>query len=91
MASDVHLALGSSRKHDVPLFRSIPSVREVLHENQFNLHFDPQLLGSQVVMNIINGIAREGFPCALVPPSLAPEERTLWKINTFECGEMFRA
>ena len=23
---------------------------------------------------------------ALVPPSLAPEERTLWERNTYECG-----
>ena len=39
------------------LFRSDPSLGEVLHENWFNLYFDPQLLGSWVVMNIINGIA----------------------------------
>jgi len=43
---------------DVPLLRSSPSLGEVLHENQFNLHFDPRLLYSWVVMNIINGIAR---------------------------------
>jgi len=30
---------------DVPPFRSDPSLGEVLHEKQFELHFDPQLLG----------------------------------------------
>lgn len=38
---------------------------EILHENQYNPHFDPQLLGSCVLMNIINSIARRGFPCVL--------------------------
>jgi len=31
---------------DMPLFRSSPSLWEVLQENQSNLQFDPQLLGS---------------------------------------------
>ena len=44
----------------------------------------PQLLCSWVVMNIINGIASEGSPCVLVPPSLDPEEKTLWERNTCE-------
>ena len=57
---------------DGSLLRSSPSLGEVLHGNQSNIHFDPQLLGSWVVMNIINGIAREDSPGALVPPSLAP-------------------
>ena len=47
---------------DVPLLRSGPSLGEVLHENQYNPHFDPQLLGSCV---LINSIARRGFPYAL--------------------------
>jgi len=37
-------------------------------------------------MNIINGIAGGGFLCALVPPSLAPEEQTLWEWNTCKHG-----
>jgi len=37
-----------------------------------NVHFDPRLLCS---WEIINGIAREGSPCASVPPSLAPENK----------------
>ena len=49
---------------DVPLLRSSPSLGEFLHENQFNIHFDLQLLGSLVVMNIINSIARGGSPGA---------------------------
>ena len=83
MASDGHLALRSSRQHanciyKVPLLRSSPNLGKVLHENQSNLHFDPQLHGSWVDMNIINGIARGWYSiCELVPPSLAPEEQTL--------------
>ena len=38
---------------------------------------DPQLLGSGVVMNIIDVIARVDPPCALVPPGFAPEEQML--------------
>ena len=71
---------------DVPLLRSSPSWREVLHKNQFIVHFDPQLLCYWVVMNIINGIASRAPPCALVPPSLALEEQMLWKRNTCKCG-----
>jgi len=41
---------------DVPLLRSSPSLWEVLHEEGCNLHFDPQLHGSWVIMNIINCI-----------------------------------
>jgi len=52
---------------DVPPFR--PSLVEVSCENQSNLHFDPQLLGCWVVMNIINGIAKGGSPCVLPPKS----------------------
>ena len=44
---------------NVPLLRSSPYLGEVLHENQSNLHFEPQLLGSWAVMNSINGIARQ--------------------------------
>ena len=66
--------------------QSQSSLVEVLHENQSNLYFDPRLLGCWVVMNIINGIAREGSLCALVPPSLAPEEQTLWERNNCKCG-----
>jgi len=62
---------------DLPLLRSSPSLGEVLHVNWCNLHFDLQLLGSWVVMNIINGIARMGSPCVLVPLSLAPEENAM--------------
>jgi len=40
--------------------------------NQSNLHFDPQLLGFWLVMNIINSIDRGGSPCVLPPPS------TIW-------------
>ena len=71
---------------DVPLFRSSSSLVEVLHEKQSNIHFDSQLPDFWVVMNIINGIAREGSACALVSPSLAPEEWTLWERNTCKCG-----
>jgi len=46
---------------------------DFLHQNQSNVHIDPQLLCSWVVMNTINGVARGGSPCALVLPSLAPE------------------
>ena len=49
---------------------------------QSNIHLPQLLLGSWVVMNIVNGIAsmctRGGSPCALIPPSLAPEEQMLW-------------
>ena len=38
---------------DVPLLRSSPSLGKVLHEKHSNIHSNPQLLGSQVVMNII--------------------------------------
>jgi len=102
MASDRHLALGSSIKHhtdgcDVPLLRSSPSLGKVLQENQSKLYFDPQLLGSWEVMIIINGIARGDY--ILVPPSLAPEEQTLWESSTCKCacakcvllGKVFRA
>ena len=80
MPSDGHLALGLQENIvcDVPLLRSSPCLREVLHENESNL----QLLSSLVVMSIINGIARGGSPCALVLPSLAPEKRMLWESNT---------
>ena len=61
---------------DVPLLRSSPSLGKVLQENQSKLYIDPQLLGSWEVMFLINGIARADSPCVLVPPSLAPEERT---------------
>ena len=54
--------------YDVPLIRSSPCLGEVLHENQSNLKFDPQMLGSWVVMNIINGIHRVGSPCTVVSP-----------------------
>ena len=57
-----------------------------LHNSQSDLQFDPQLLGFWVAMNIINGIARGGSSCALVPPSLATEERTLWERSTCERG-----
>ena len=57
---------------------------EVLHENWSNLHFDSQLFGFWVVMNIINGIAKEGSPCVLLPPSLALEEVLLWERSTNE-------
>jgi len=58
---------------NVPMLRSSPSLGEVLHENLSNLQFDPQLLGSWLVMNIIYGVTRGGSPCALVPPCLAPK------------------
>ena len=58
---------------DVPPFRS--SLVEVSCENQSNLHFDPQLLGCWVVMNIINGIAKGGSPYVL-PPKSGP-----WGVN----------
>ena len=61
---------------DMPLLSSSPSLGEVLHENQSNLHSDPQLLGSRVVMNIINDIARGGSPYTLIPPSLVCAECT---------------
>ena len=51
------------------LKRSSPSLGEVLHENQFNLHFDPRLLCSWVVMNIINGIAGGGSTCTCLTKS----------------------
>jgi len=38
---------------DVPLLRSIPSLGQVLHENQSNFHFDPQLLGSWNIMTFL--------------------------------------
>jgi len=71
---------------DVPLLRSCPSLEEVQHENQSNIHFGPQLLGSWVVKYIVNCNARGGFLCALVPPRLVPEEQVLWESNTCECG-----
>ena len=71
---------------DFPLLRSIPSWGEVLHENQSSVHFDPRLLSPWVLMNIINGIARGGSPCALVPPSLLPEEWTPWERKTIKRG-----
>jgi len=37
-------------------------------------------------MNIINGIASGGSPCALVSPSLSPEEGTLWERSTCKHG-----
>ena len=37
----------------------------VLHENQFNLHFDLKLLSFWMDMNIINSIARGGPTCVL--------------------------
>ena len=46
----------------------------------------PSVTWLQVVMNIISDIARRGSPCVLAPPSLAPEEWTLWERNTYECG-----
>ena len=77
---------------DVPLLRSSPSGGEVLHENQSNVHFDPRLLCSWVVMNIINGVARGSSPCALALPSLASEEQTLerntCKCHVLKCTEM---
>ena len=51
---------------DVPLLTSSPSLRISQISTLIPI--------SRVVMNIINGIARGGSPCALVPPSLAPEE-----------------
>ena len=63
---------------DVPLLRSCPSLEEVQHENQSNIHFGPQLLGSWVVKYIVNCNARGGF--------LVPEEQVLWESNTCECG-----
>jgi len=56
-------------------------------------HFDPQLLGSWDVMNIINGIARGDLPYALVPPSLAPANMLCAKCTQM-CsilGKEFRA
>ena len=40
-------------------------LEEILHENQFNLHFDLKLLCFWMVINIINSIARGGPPCVL--------------------------
>jgi len=71
---------------DLPLLISSPRLGEVLHVNWCNLHFDLQLLGSWVVMNIINSIARMDSPCVLVPPSLAPEEQMLWESSTCKGG-----
>ena len=71
MAPDEHLAFKSSSTLmacDVPLLRSSPSLGEVLHENQSNLCFDPQLLGSWVVINIISGVAGKGSPYMHVWP-----------------------
>ena len=51
---------------DVPLLTSSPSLRISQISTLIPI--------SRVVMNIINGIARGGSPCVLVPPSLAPEE-----------------
>jgi len=65
-----------------PLLRSRPCFREVLPENHSNLHLDRQLL---VVMNIINGIARGGSPCALVPSKSAIEEWTLLRVTCGMC------
>jgi len=71
---------------DMPLLSSSPSLGEVLHENQSNLHFDPQLLCSWVVMNIINDIARGGSSYTLIPPSLVCAECT----QTFTVEERIR-
>jgi len=38
---------------DVPMLRSSPSLGEVLHENQSNLHFDPNCLTLQWLVNLI--------------------------------------
>ena len=62
---------------DVPLLRSSPSLGEVLHENQSNLHFDPQLLGSWVVMNIISGITRGVGPCKCTCPTKSGQNLVL--------------
>jgi len=79
MALDGHLALENVHTDGVRCATAqIQSkLGEVLPENQSNLYFDPQLLGSWVVMNIINGIARGGSPCATCPTKSGPEEQTL--------------
>jgi len=41
---------------------------KVLHENQSNIHFDPQLFDFWVVMNTINGIARGDYSSHQVWP-----------------------
>ena len=49
---------------------------DVLHENQLNLHFDLQLLGFWVVVNIINSIARGDSICA------GPTKSGPWRVST---------
>lgn len=49
---------------------------EVLYENQPNLHFDPQLPGFWVAVNIINSIARGDSICA------GPTKSGPWGVST---------
>ena len=53
---------------DVSLLRSRG---EVLHENQSNLHFEPELLSSCVVMNIIK-VLPEGALHVAYPTKSGP-------------------
>ena len=71
---------------NVPTLRSSPSLGEVLHENLSNLQFDPQLLGSWVVMNIIYGVAREGLPMCTCPTKSGPKGVNAVGEDTYEHG-----
>ena len=76
----------------MPSVRSGPSLGKCWAKIRLTSTFDLRLLGLWGVMNIINGIARGVSPCVRAPPSLATEERMLWRgvPMTVVCSECMK-